>query len=159
MEMINLLLAYGAQPFLTTILKDSMSFGGNAQRGSYSAICVASAHGQRSTLHKLISHPLNTSAYSLNSQGKDDILSLEEILAEGAASQLTTDRKRPQVISSMPFVIHALSIVISYYYINAMLIGASTRNRVHSSSHWNFEICPFRLDTYYVQFFSELMKL
>nr|CAD7404068.1 unnamed protein product [Timema cristinae] len=53
---------------------------------SYSAISVAASHGQRSILHKLLSHPLNTN-------NNKEVLSLEEILAEGA-NQLTADRRQ-----------------------------------------------------------------
>lgn len=42
---------------------------------------MATAHGQRSCLHQLLSHPLNFSA----KRGEKEILSLEEILAEGNA--------------------------------------------------------------------------
>lgn len=48
---------------------------------SYSAISVATTHGQRSCLHQLLSHPLNFSA----KRGEKEVLSLEEILAEGSA--------------------------------------------------------------------------
>jgi hypothetical protein len=52
-----------------------------------SAISVATAHGQRSCLHQLLSHPLNFSAR----RGEKEVLSLEEILAEGnsGTSQLS----------------------------------------------------------------------
>nr|CAD7400182.1 unnamed protein product [Timema poppensis] len=50
------------------------------------AISVAASHGQRSILHKLLSHPLNTN-------NNKEVLSLEEILAEGA-NQLTADRRQ-----------------------------------------------------------------
>ena len=49
-----------------------------------SAIAVAASHGQRAVLHKLLSHPLNPNT--------KEVLSLEEILAEGA-NQLTADRR------------------------------------------------------------------
>lgn len=59
----------------------------------HSAVSVATAHGQRSCLHQLLSHPLNFSA----KRGEKEILSLEEILAEGNAStnpqQQTVDGK------------------------------------------------------------------
>ena len=53
-------------------------------QGCYSAISVASAHGQRAVLHQLLSHPLNS--------GRQEVLSLEEILAEGS-SQHTGERR------------------------------------------------------------------
>ncbi|XP_012159934.1 ankyrin repeat and BTB/POZ domain-containing protein 2 isoform X1 [Ceratitis capitata] len=75
-EVISLLLAHGANAFLSTQQKDTMCFaGGSAQRGSYCAISVAAAHGQRVCLRKLLSHPM--------SPGNKDVLSLEEMLAEG----------------------------------------------------------------------------
>ncbi|RZF40742.1 hypothetical protein LSTR_LSTR013412 [Laodelphax striatellus] len=84
LEMVSLLLSHGAHSFLSTLLKDSLCYSGAAQRGCYSAIAVAAAHGQRSVLHALLSHPLNPST--------KEVLSLEEILAEGA-NQLTADRR------------------------------------------------------------------
>ncbi|XP_034948548.1 ankyrin repeat and BTB/POZ domain-containing protein 2 isoform X2 [Chelonus insularis] len=78
-EMVALLLAHGAQPFLSTLMKDSFCYSGSVQRGCYSAISVATAHGQRSCLHQLLSHPLNFSA----KKDEKEVLSLEEILAEG----------------------------------------------------------------------------
>ncbi|XP_054084439.1 ankyrin repeat and BTB/POZ domain-containing protein 2 isoform X1 [Zeugodacus cucurbitae] len=75
-EVISLLLAHGANGFLSTQQKDTMCFaGGSAQRGSYCAISVTAAHGQRACLRKLLSHPM--------SPGSKDVLSLEEMLAEG----------------------------------------------------------------------------
>lgn len=77
-EVVSLLLVHGANAFLSTQQKDSMSFAGSAQRGCYCAISVAAAHGQRSILRKLLSTPI--------SQGSKDVLSLEEMLAEGDCS-------------------------------------------------------------------------
>lgn len=74
-DMVSLLLSHGANAFLSTQLKDSLSFSGTAQRGSYSAISVAAAHDQRPTLRKLLSHPL--------APASREVLSLEEMLAEG----------------------------------------------------------------------------
>ncbi|XP_065079465.1 uncharacterized protein LOC135702370 isoform X4 [Ochlerotatus camptorhynchus] len=80
-EVVSLLLAHGAHAFLSTQLKDSLSFSGSAQRGCYSAISVAAAHGQRVSLRKLLSHPL--------APGSREVLSLEEMLAEGDSTSRT----------------------------------------------------------------------
>lgn len=77
-EIVSLLLSHGANAFLSTQLKDSLSFSGTAQRGSYSAISVAAAHDQRPCLRKLLSHPL--------APASREVLSLEEMLAEGDSS-------------------------------------------------------------------------
>lgn len=74
-DIVAFLLSHGAQAFLSTQQKDTLCFAGTAQRGSYSSISVAAAHGQRSVLRKLLSHPLTP--------GKREVLSLEEMLAEG----------------------------------------------------------------------------
>lgn len=73
-EIVSVLLAHGAHAFLST-KQNSSSFSGTAQRGCFSAISVATAHGQRLSLRKLLSHPIV--------QEKRDVLSLEEMLAEG----------------------------------------------------------------------------
>lgn len=71
-DIVALLLSYGANAFLSTQHTDSMCL---VQRGCYSSISVAAAHNQRTMLRKLISHPL--------SKVSRDVLSLEEMLAEG----------------------------------------------------------------------------
>lgn len=76
LEIVALLLAHGANGFLSTQHTDSMCF---AQRGCYSAISVAAAHDQRATLRKLLSHPLAK-------VNQSEVLSLEEMLAEGDSS-------------------------------------------------------------------------
>ena len=58
-----------------------------------SAISVATAHGQRGCLHQLLSHPLNFSA----KRGEKEVLSLEEILAEGNAG--TSQQQQQQQTS------------------------------------------------------------
>lgn len=75
LDVVSLLLAHGAHAFLSTQQKDSLCFSGTAQRGCYSAISVAAAHGQRTSLRKLLTHPL--------APGNSEVLSLEEMLAEG----------------------------------------------------------------------------
>ncbi|KAH8259562.1 hypothetical protein KR026_006215 [Drosophila bipectinata] len=75
LEIVALLLAHGANAFLSTQQKDSMCFAGSAQKGCFCAISVAAAHGHRSCLRKLLTHPV--------SPGTRDVLSLEEMLAEG----------------------------------------------------------------------------
>ena len=94
LEMISLLLSHGARPFLSTLVRDTLCYSSSAQKGCYSAIAVAAAHGQRAVLHKLLAHPVNGNSNA-------DVLSLEEILAEGA-SNVTSDRRpaRLQVSAS-----------------------------------------------------------
>lgn len=75
LDIVSLLLVHGAHAFLSTQQKDTLCFAGTAQRGCFSAISVAAAHGQRISLRKLLSHPL--------APGSREVLSLEEMLAEG----------------------------------------------------------------------------
>ena len=69
----------------------------------FSAISVATAHGQRSCLNQLLSHPLNFSP----KRGEKEVLSLEEILAEGnpgVGPQQTVDsRKKPGETNELVF--------------------------------------------------------
>ncbi|XP_055594573.1 ankyrin repeat and BTB/POZ domain-containing protein 2 isoform X2 [Uranotaenia lowii] len=88
-EVVSLLLAHGAHAFLSTQLKDSLCFSGSAQRGCYSAISVAAAHGQRVALRKLLSHPL--------APGSREVLSLEEMLAEGDSTSRSQLDRQPEV--------------------------------------------------------------
>lgn len=76
LDVVSLLLGHGAHAFLSTQIKDTLCFSGSAQRGCYSSISVAAAHGQRVCLRKLLSHPLSH-------QSNREVLSLEEMLAEG----------------------------------------------------------------------------
>lgn len=80
-DIVSLLLAHGAHPFLSTQMKDSLCYSASAQRGCYSAISVAAAHGQRAILQKLISQPI--------APINKEVLSLEEMLAEGSLSGTT----------------------------------------------------------------------
>ena len=80
-EVVSLLLSHGAHAFLSTQQKDSLCFAGSAQRGCYSAISVAAAHGQRTSLRKLLTHPL--------APVSREVLSLEEMLAEGDSTTRT----------------------------------------------------------------------
>lgn len=75
LEMVSLLLAHGANPFLSTQLLDSLCYSASAQRGCYSSISVAASHGQRSILQKLVAQPITPIS--------KEVLSLEEMLAEG----------------------------------------------------------------------------
>ena len=81
LDIVELLLSFGASPFLSTLKVDTMSFGSSAQKGCYCALSTAASHGQRKVLHKLVTHP--TTLTSQNS-GRE-VLSLEEILAEGVS--------------------------------------------------------------------------
>jgi ankyrin repeat/BTB/POZ domain-containing protein 2 len=81
-DIVELLLSFGASPFLSTLKMDAMSFGSAAQKGCYCALSTAASHGQRKVLHKLVTHP---STLTSQNSGKE-VLSLEEILAEGVAN-------------------------------------------------------------------------
>lgn len=82
LDVVSLLLAHGAHAFLSTQQKDSLCFSGTAQRGCYSSISVAAAHGQRTSLRKLLTHPL--------APGTSEVLSLEEMLAEGDTGRISS---------------------------------------------------------------------
>ncbi|KAK2725488.1 ankyrin repeat and BTB/POZ domain-containing protein 2-like isoform X2 [Artemia franciscana] len=90
LDMVNLLLSHGADPFLSTVSRDSLCYSPSSQRGCYSAIAVAAAHGKRSVLHKLLSQP----AHSVQSS---EVLSLEEILAEGSSHHSAAERRIPRL--------------------------------------------------------------
>ncbi|XP_066559142.1 ankyrin repeat and BTB/POZ domain-containing protein 2 [Amia ocellicauda] len=69
-ELVSLLLEHGADPLSGT---SSKTVGATSLRGTSSAFSLAAAHGHRDVLRKLLSQPEN------------DILTLEDMLAEGAA--------------------------------------------------------------------------
>ncbi|CAH0561413.1 unnamed protein product [Brassicogethes aeneus] len=77
-DMVSLLCAHGANPFFSTQIKDSLCYSASTQRGCYSAISVAAAHGHRAILQKLLAQPL--------APVSKEILSLEEMLAEGSST-------------------------------------------------------------------------
>lgn len=89
-DIVSLLLSHGANAFLSTQQKDSLCFSGTAQRGCYSAISVAAAHDQRPILRKLLSHPL--------APVSREVLSLEEMLAEGDSNARNPNVERPNEI-------------------------------------------------------------
>uniref|UniRef100_A0AAR5P742 BTB domain-containing protein n=2 Tax=Dendroctonus ponderosae TaxID=77166 RepID=A0AAR5P742_DENPD len=87
-EIVALLCAHGAQPFFSTQIKDMLSYSASTQRGCYSALSVAAAHGHRVVLQKLLAQPL----MPINKE----VLSLEEMLAEGAPKASATASSAPQ---------------------------------------------------------------
>ncbi|XP_006823930.1 ankyrin repeat and BTB/POZ domain-containing protein 2-like [Saccoglossus kowalevskii] len=68
-ELVSLLLARGADPYLFTLDKS------NANSGYLNSFALAASHGHRNVLRRLLSQPHVTKS--------SDFLSLEEILAEG----------------------------------------------------------------------------
>jgi ankyrin repeat/BTB/POZ domain-containing protein 2 len=92
-EIVSLLLAHGASPFLST-KQGSMTFSGKAQQGCFSAISVATAHGQRIILRKLLSHPFVP-------EKQRDVLSLEEILAEGDGNARSSHDRQSEIPPSL----------------------------------------------------------
>ncbi|XP_058502457.1 ankyrin repeat and BTB/POZ domain-containing protein 3-B isoform X2 [Solea solea] len=71
-ELVSLLLERGADPMVGTMYRNGISTAPQGDMNSYS---LAAAHGHRNVFRKLLSH---------TETGKADVLSLEEILAEGS---------------------------------------------------------------------------
>nr|XP_019957736.1 PREDICTED: ankyrin repeat and BTB/POZ domain-containing protein BTBD11-B isoform X2 [Paralichthys olivaceus] len=71
-ELVGLLLERGADPMVGTMYRNGISTAPHGDMNSYS---LAAAHGHRNVFRKLLSH---------TETGKGDVLSLEEILAEGS---------------------------------------------------------------------------
>ncbi|KAL7020206.1 hypothetical protein ACKWTF_011416 [Chironomus riparius] len=92
-ENVSVLLAHGASSFLST-KQNSMAFSGKAQQGCFSAISVATSHGQRYTLRKLLSHPFVP-------EKQRDVLSLEEMLAEGDGNTRSSHERQNEVPPSL----------------------------------------------------------
>ncbi|XP_027891737.1 ankyrin repeat- and BTB/POZ domain-containing protein 3-B isoform X2 [Xiphophorus couchianus] len=71
-ELVSLLLERGADPMVGTMYRNGISTAPQGDMNSYS---LAAAHGHRNVFRRLLSH---------TEKGKGDVLSLEEILAEGS---------------------------------------------------------------------------
>ncbi|KAJ0179613.1 hypothetical protein K1T71_005325 [Dendrolimus kikuchii] len=87
LELVQLLLSNGADPFLSTQLNDALCYSAAAQYGCYSAVAVCCAHGRRACLRAAVRGGSRGS-------GAGAVLSLEEVLAEGAAGP-TNPQSRP----------------------------------------------------------------
>ncbi|XP_050679803.1 ankyrin repeat and BTB/POZ domain-containing protein 2 isoform X2 [Leptidea sinapis] len=83
LELVQLLLSHGADPFLSTQLNDALCYSAAAQYGCYSAVAVCCTHGRRACLRAAVRGA---------GGGGRAVLSLEEVLAEGA---LSTSRPPP----------------------------------------------------------------
>ncbi|XP_077122602.1 ankyrin repeat- and BTB/POZ domain-containing protein 3 isoform X2 [Ranitomeya variabilis] len=78
-ELVSLLLERGADPMIGTLYRNGIS---TAPQGDMNSFSQAAAHGHRNVFRKLLSQP---------EKEKSDILSLEEILAEGTDLPETTN--------------------------------------------------------------------
>ncbi|XP_073802412.1 ankyrin repeat- and BTB/POZ domain-containing protein 3-A isoform X3 [Danio rerio] len=80
-ELVSLLLERGADPLIGTTYRNGISSGPLGEMNSYS---LAAAHGHRNVFRKLLSQV---------EKDKGDVLSLEEMLAEGSEA---VERRAPQ---------------------------------------------------------------
>ncbi|XP_055367170.1 ankyrin repeat and BTB/POZ domain-containing protein 3-A isoform X3 [Betta splendens] len=71
-ELVSLLLERGADPMIGTMCRNGIS---SAPLGDMNSYSLAASHGHRNVFRKLLSH---------SEKDKGDVLSLEEILAEGS---------------------------------------------------------------------------
>ncbi|KAG8579696.1 hypothetical protein GDO81_011013 [Engystomops pustulosus] len=78
-ELVSLLLERGGDPMIGTMYRNGIS---TAPQGDMNSFSQAAAHGHRNVFRKLLSQP---------EKEKSDILSLEEILAEGTDLPETTN--------------------------------------------------------------------
>jgi len=84
-RMVELLLASGASAFRSTTESQNGFSSAANYGGCYSAVAVAATHGHKKVLNLLVSHALTSSPeVSSAGNGTDQVLSLEEILSEGA---------------------------------------------------------------------------
>ncbi|RVE42850.1 hypothetical protein evm_012499 [Chilo suppressalis] len=82
LELVQLLLSHGADPFLSTQLNDALCYSAAAQYGCYSAVGVCCTHGRRACLRAVVRGGSSRGAGGAGGAGA--VLSLEEVLAEGA---------------------------------------------------------------------------
>jgi ankyrin repeat/BTB/POZ domain-containing protein 2 len=82
-RMVELLLACGASPFKSTT-EGHGSFSSSNNGGCYSAVAVAATHGHKKVLNLLVSHALTTAPSESVKSSTDQVMSLAEILSEGA---------------------------------------------------------------------------
>ncbi|XP_037394502.1 ankyrin repeat and BTB/POZ domain-containing protein BTBD11-A isoform X2 [Pygocentrus nattereri] len=95
-ELVNLLLERGADPLIGTTYRNGIT---SAPLGDMNSYSLAAAHGHRNVFRKLLSQ---------GEKDKGDVLSLEEILAEGseATGEKRTSHSEGTLRTGVPWTLH-----------------------------------------------------
>ena len=129
-RMVELLLSCGASAFRSTTESHHGFSSASHQGGCYSAVAVAATHGHKKVLNLLVSHALTSSPSEVggnHSSSTDQVLSLEEILAEGANSGHNGNHddkaNTTRLVKSQVIILHVVVVAVAPNYLLTMNQG------------------------------------